>query len=390
MITLLLSLAVQAPNGVDSAELQALSDGWLVVRVVDGHVVHRGKGQKNSDEKAVVRRIDAARADRPETWTIASTDDPAYAGGRRPSRVGRKTQGCDFAGIVEGWKDGRTVNTSPDHALEHAIYLALPSPLRRGSTYSVACGDLLPGAPPLSLRYDEAMSRSEAVHVNLVGYPAASPAKFGYVYHWMGDAGALEVRPLDGRPFRLVDRPSGKTAFTGALKFRFAKEQPETLHAADSPPHGNFLKADVLEADFSRFAGEGTYVLAVDGVGCSFPFRIAKDAYRDAFRTTVRGLYHNRSGIALTKPHTEFERPAPHNPLVTPGFKGKLVYTTSRFVDWKSGDHDKADVPAIEAGITGPLEAWGWYQDAGDWDSYDAHLNVPSVLLLAWELAPAN
>jgi hypothetical protein len=395
---LLLSVKAAVPGtpsvdpraGVDLAELVSLSDHWLAVHIVDGHVIHHGKGEKNAQERAIVSRIDAARAARPETWTITSSDDPAYQAGKPPLRVGRKTRGCDFAGLVEGWENGHTVNKSPDHALEHWIYLALPSPLVRGATYSVASGDLVPGGPALRLKFDDRTSRTEAVHVNLVGYPASSPAKFGYVYHWMGDLGGLEVRPLEGRPFRLIEQPSQAVAFTGKVAFRFSKEQPETLQLGDSPPHGNFLKADVCECDFSGFSRPGTYLLSVEGVGASFPVRIGEDVYREAFRTAIRGLYHNRSGIALVKPYTEFERPAPHNPLLTPGFKGKLVYTRSRYVDWKNGDHDDADRPAIEAGIAGPIEAWGWYQDAGDWDSYESHLNVPAILLLAYDLAPGN
>ncbi|HLY75652.1 MAG TPA: cellulase N-terminal Ig-like domain-containing protein, partial [Planctomycetota bacterium] len=369
-----LAQAGQPAERLEGAELLAHTDRWLVVHVVDGHVVHHGKGQKSGDERTVVRRIDTARADKAETWTISSLDDPAYKSGKAPLRVARKTRGCDFAARVESWKDGHAVNQNPDHALEHWIYLEVPSPLRSGSTLTVSSGDLLPGAPALALRYDVRSSRSEAVHVNLVGYPTTSPAKYGYVYSWMGDGGSLEVRALEGRPFRLIDVPSGSIAFTGALKFRFAKDHPETLQVQDSPPHGNYLKADVCECDFSAFSQAGAYVLSVDGVGCSFPFKIGADVYREAFRTAIRGLYHNRSGIALTRPYTEFERPAPHNPLVTPGFKGKLVYTRSRFVDWKNGDHDDADRPAIVAGIVGPLDAWGWYQDAGDWDSYESHL----------------
>ena len=385
-----LAQAGQPAERLEGAELLAHTDRWLVVHVVDGHVVHHGKGQKSGDERTVVRRIDTARADKAETWTISSLDDPAYKSGKAPLRVARKTRGCDFAARVESWKDGHAVNQNPDHALEHWIYLEVPSPLRSGSTLTVSSGDLLPGAPALALRYDVRSSRSEAVHVNLVGYPTTSPAKYGYVYSWMGDGGSLEVRALEGRPFRLIDVPSGSIAFTGALKFRFAKDHPETLQVQDSPPHGNYLKADVCECDFSAFSQAGAYVLSVDGVGCSFPFKIGADVYREAFRTAIRGLYHNRSGIALTRPYTEFERPAPHNPLVTPGFKGKLVYTRSRFVDWKNGDHDDADRPAIVAGIVGPLDAWGWYQDAGDWDSYESHLTVPAILLLTWELAPGN
>src|SRR5882672_3322821 len=358
-----------------------------MVQVVEGHVEHHQKGQSRSNEKVVVTPLDVARADQAATWTVSSTTDAAYMPGKKPDRVGRKSKGVDFAWMTEKWVNGRAVNTNPDHAKGHWIYLKLPSPLRSGSSYTVASGDLVPS---LTLRYDEHAARSEAVHVNLIGYPADSPAKFGYVYHWMGDADALEVRPLAGKAFGLIAQPAGTIAFSGKVAFRAPKEQPETGQVADSPPFGNFLKADVCECDFSRFDLPGTYVLSVEGVGRALPFQIGPDAYRQAFTTAARGLYHNRSGIALTKPYTTFERPAPHNPKLTPGFAGKLVYTRSRFVDWKNGDADAADKPAIVSGIAGPLDAWGWYQDAGDWDSYQSHLGVAAVLMLAYELAPGH
>src|SRR5579872_992762 len=272
---------------LEVAELLAHTERWLVVHVVDGHVVHHGKGQKSGDERTVVCRIDVARADRAESWTITSSDDPAYKSGKTPMRVARKTRGCDFSARVESWRDGHAVNQNPDHALEHWIYLEVPSPLREGSTVTVSSGDLLPGEPPLALRYDARSSRSEAVHVNLVGYPASSPAKYGYVYSWMGDGGSLEARALEGRPFRLIDVSSGTAAYTGTLKFRFSKDQPETLQVQDSPPSGNYLKADVCECDFSAFSRAGAYVLSVEGVGCSFPFKIGEDVYREAFRTVI-------------------------------------------------------------------------------------------------------
>lgn len=381
----LLFVGTQDSGKVDLAEALPLSDQILMVHIVDGHVVHHGKGQTAAADKAIVHRIDTAKAGKAETWSIASTDDAEYKGGKAPAKVGRKSRGCDFAGIVEGWADGHTVNKSPDHALEHWIYLTLPAPMKRGATYTVASGDLVPA---VTMKFDEKTSRSEAVHVNLIGYPTSSTAKYGYVYQWMGDAGSLDVKAMEGRAFSLVE--AGKVAFSGKLKFRFSKDSPETLHLTDSPPHGNFLKADVAECDFSTFTKAGTYVLSVDGVGCSFPFKIGDDVYREAFKTCARGLYHNRSGIALTKPYTEFERAAPHNPLVTPGFKGKLVYTTSRCCDWINGDADAADKPAIVAGIKGPIDAWGWYQDAGDWDSYECHLTVAATLLIAYDLAPKN
>jgi endoglucanase len=85
-----------------------------------------------------------------------------------------------------------------------------------------------------------------------------------------------------------------------------AATQQETFHRKDSPPDGNFLPADVYECDFSGLKRPGEYVLSVQGIGCSFPFSISPDIYREAFRAMARGMYHNLSGITLEKPDTEF------------------------------------------------------------------------------------
>ena len=221
----------------------------------------------------------------------------------------------------------------------------------------------------------------------MIGYVPSAPKKFGYVYHWMGDMGGLDLTGFDNSDFDLIELDSRKTVFSGKLAFRKSKTNPETGQSGDTPG-ANFISADVYECDFSSFSTPGEYILAVDGIGSSFPFRIDPDIYRMPFYTAIRGLYHNRSGIELKQPFTEFTRSAPHNPLITPGFAGKLRYTTSRFVDWNNGDNDVADKPAIEAGDLGPLETWGWYQDAGDWDSYYSHLNIPCMLMFIWEAVP--
>ena len=205
-----------------------------------------------------------------------------------------------------------------------------------GKSYTVTTNGLVKGDARHRITFDVSRARSEAVHVNTIGYVPNAPAKYAYVYHWMGDAGSLDLKTYANKPFYLADVKTGEHVFAGELRFRLAKENPETTRKTDSPPNGNFLNTDVWECDFSAFRKPGTFVIAVEGVGSSFPFRLGADVYHPAFRTVARGLYHNRSGIALTKPYTGFERPTPHNPNLMPGFAGKFRYTRVRWQEWGS------------------------------------------------------
>ena len=368
-------------------DLLPLTDRVLLLHFDDGYVVHHTRGQKRSDETVIVSPLDTTAASRPTSYEISSAADPAYGQPRRPVQVGRKSKGTDFAWFVDKWENGRTVNSRPDHAKEHWLYLLLPEPMKRGKAYAVDTGSLAANGSHWRLPFDERRARSEAVHVNLLGYVPTAPEKFAYVYHWMGDKGSLDLKPYEGCSFEVIDQQSDRPVLRGKLAFRKRSTNPETFHKSDSPPDGNFLRADVYECDISGLTQPGKYVVAVEGIGGSFPFRVDRDVYREAFRTTARGLYHNRSGIELKRPFTEFTRPAPHNPKLTPGFAGKLLYTTLRFTEWGS---EGGEAKSLLAAAKGPLDAWGWYQDAGDWDSYYTHLRVAQELLFAYELAPGN
>ena len=373
--------------GAELVEVLPLTDRILMLHFNEGHVIHHQRGQSRSDEKVVISPLDTEAASRLSTYAVTSPDDDHYQSAQAPVQVGRKSKGTDFAWFVDKWENGHAVNTRPDHTKEHWVYLFLPEAMKRGKTYMVGTGSLASNGAEWKLVFDETKARSEAVHVNLLGYVPKAPQKFGYVYHWLGDKGGLDLKANEGNLFALSDPRTGITAFSGKLKFRMPATQQETFHKNDSPPDGNFLKADVYECDFSGFNRPGQYVLSVQGVGCSFPFTISPDIYREAFRTMARGLYHNRSGIALEKPYTEFTRPAPHNPKLTPGFAGKLIYTSVRFTEWGG---EGGDAKELLANSKGPIESAGWYQDAGDWDSYYSHLRVAQELLLVYEMAPRN
>ena len=268
----------------DLVEIQPLTDRIVMLHFNDGHVQHHQRGQPRSDEKVFVDPLDVVAAAQVQSYTVTSPDDPAYREAKGPQSVSRKSKGTDFAWFVDKWENGRAVNTRPDHTEEHWLYLGLPTAMQPGQTYTVDTGNLAKNGRKWTLKFDTAKARSEAVHVNTLGYVPDAPQKYAYVYHWMGDGGPLDLKAYEGRPFHLIETSSGATVFSGQVHFRMAKENPETAHKSDSPPYGNFLGADVWECDFSGFQRPGTYVVAVEGIGCSWPFRIDPDVYRSGLR----------------------------------------------------------------------------------------------------------
>ena len=392
------ALAAQTPTAPRTVALAALTDDILVLRVDEGFVVHHGAGELSSADQLFTEPLDGAAA-QTATYAITSADDPAYASPQSPTRVDRKSKPTDFAQYCDRYGpdptsafDSTCLNDRPDQVTEHWLYLRLPAPLQDGNTYTVSSN--VPGVPAQSITYDDAQSRSEAVHVNQLGYVPAAAEKFGYVYHWLGDGGGLEVDALPGsgqvpapRSFQLLDISTGAAAFTGQVRFRKTADNTETGQAQQAPPNGNFLQAPVWECDFSSFTAVGEYRLCVEGVGCSFPFAVADDIYREPLDAVVEGLYQHRSGVATTAPYTSQPRPAPHRAGVTPGFAGRLKYSTVRAMDYEKFDNPDTQKPAIEAAVLGTLESWGWYQDAGDWDSYYSHTNVSTHLLWLYEMA---
>jgi endoglucanase len=386
VVLLALNLISTRANSSDVVQVFALNSRIIVVHFDDGYVNYHKKGQTRQADRAVSEPLDYTVADSPGNYTITS-DSGFYAAERKPLKIERKSKGTEFTWLCQGWSHSTgCINTLPDHVKEHWVYLHLEEPLEPNQIYKISTGNAAGNGDEWELNFNLIENRTEAIHVNLVGYDPRAPKKYGYVYHWSGNGGGVDFSSYAGNSFYLIETGTGEKAFSGTLNFRKGKNNIESMQPNDTP-NQNFLGADVYECDFSEFNTPGEYILAVDGIGCSFPFPIKRDVYRHPYYTSIRGLYHNRSGIALEEPYTLFTRPAPHNPVVTPGFAGKLLYTSSRFVDWIDINHSASDKPAIEAGIKGPVDTWGWYQDAGDWDGYFSHLKVPVMLMLTWEIA---
>jgi endoglucanase len=390
-IILLLSVIVcQHSFGSNIVEILPLTNKIIVVHFDDGYIQHHTSGQPRNADYAVVSPLNTILASQLNSYFISSSNDPYYSNPLNPLEIGRKTKGTDFAigcestGFLPVFNNDGCVNSTVDNAKEHWVYLFLPQAMIEGKTYSINTGNLAVNSNSFSFLYNSKTLRSEAVHVNQIGYSTTATQKFGYVYSWLGDKGGLDLAPFSGNTFKLINTTTNTVSFTGTLTFRKDKNTLETAQFGDTP-NGNFNGADVYECDFSNFNTIGDYVLSVDGIGISFPFKISCDATRDPFKYVMQGLYQNRSGIALTGSYVQ-NRPAPHNVQTTPGFAGKLKYTTTKWCDVSNSDSSMDDKPLWEAGFVGDLtDTWGWYQDAGDWDGYLRHMKVPTYLMFLYE-----
>jgi len=240
-----------------------------------GYAVYHQKGQARSNEKVIVEKLNTTEAVKPLNYLLKSSDDPYYTDGKTPTDIGRKTKGTEFTWICQGWNNG-CVNTSPDHVEEHWIYLYLPQPMQTGKTYLLQTGTLANNSSQWSFTFNEQKLRSEAIHVNQIGYTPKAAEKYAYVYHWAGDKGGVDFTAFSGKNFYLLNLATNQIAFTGKLTFRKSKTNVETGQIIETP-NGNFEGADVYECNFSTFNNPGDFKVVVEGIGSSFPFRIADD-----------------------------------------------------------------------------------------------------------------
>ncbi len=384
LILLAVSYVSQAS---DIVAVKPLTDKILMVHFDDGYAIHHKIGEPRASEQVVTVPLNVEKAMATASYTRSSANDAAYTGGKAPVDVGRKSKPTEFALMCQQYDNG-CVNSDPDHAKEHWLYLYLPSAMQSGKSYTLTTDNLAEHDNQFTFEYNEAQLHSEAIHVNNIGYSTTAPARYGYLYHWAGDKGSLDLSAFLGKEFKLYDVDKNTFVFTGSIAFRKPKTNPETGQTGETP-NANFAAADVYECDFSDFATPGNYRLVVPGMGSSFEFALGPDAYSTPFYWAMKGLYQNRSGIALKEPYTNFPRAAPHHPGQTPGFAGKLKYSSFRAFDMQTHDGVEADKAAIEAQYQGVLEdTYGWYQDAGDWDGYYTHTQVPAYLLFLYESGP--
>ncbi|MEM7793721.1 MAG: glycoside hydrolase family 9 protein [Cyanobacteria bacterium P01_C01_bin.118] len=313
--------------------------------------------------------LDTNWAENVNSYTLKSSGDSDFSQGVKPKRVFRKSK---IGGIAEtgSWDFG--------WPMEHTVFLELPEALDQGKTYEIDFSGN--GVEDTTFKYDPTGDRSEAVHVSHIGFDADSPAKVAFLSTWMGTTGK-GLTYQAGQKFWLIDEATGKKVYEGKIQLSKGK------NAAEDNLGRNYNGTDVYMMDFSDFETEGTYRVAVDGVGTSFSFDIGDQTWADSFYISARGMYHQRSGIELGKPYTDYERPRPFHP--DDGVK--IYQSKATLMDTHMGLNENVDTfDALVAGKTNELvpEAHGGWFDAGDWDRRIQHLDVTRSMLELAELFP--
>jgi hypothetical protein len=171
-----------------------LDKDYLIVHLSDGEVIHHegGTGEQVIDYTPVV---DTSAAVETGNWTITSSDDSNYDGaGQNPDNCHRKKKLSGHAELEWSGSD-----FTYDYTYDHWIYLELPSALQQGATYTLTIDPAVNSdTSSASITFDIYSSRSEAIHVNLVGYAPEAPHKAADLYYWMGDGGARDYSTFQG------------------------------------------------------------------------------------------------------------------------------------------------------------------------------------------------
>lgn len=387
VIVLLLAAAAQNSGAAKLVDVRVVDKDYLEAYFKDGDVtfVDDGRGSTaflnlahDATKSAVVSygtALNLANAFATASWKIVSPDDAAYGtAGLAPTNCSRKSK---LNGMYEGdWSGSDYVY---QHTMEHHIFLNLPGSLVQGKTYTLQISAATnTDSTSKTFTYDIYNSRSEAVHVNLVGYSAAPSIKAADLYAWFGNGGPRDYSSLVGNKVYLVDVATKTPQQVGTVSL--------WKTSASEAQGYNFTGSNVWKADFTGFNTPGTYRLAVEGVGCSQDFVIADAVYHDPFMVAVRGFFYMRIGQ-----DSAGIRPVPRRPLYIPGKNpaNTVVYITTMqpsnagWSTFTSGDKwDNPDAWATySTGRTNAL-AYGGHADAADWDRHMGHIsNIYDMLL---------
>lgn len=302
-------------------------------------------------------------------YKLSSNEDDNFgSSGIAPVSVSRKSKPIDEGRYGKGGQ-----------VIRHRLYLESPHAFVAGKSYEIDVSFLNTQEESVSYTHGAPDNWTETIHVNQVGYDPDDVFKRALLSLWKGTGGAQDYDDWIGQSFDLVNVFTGKTVYSGTIEKLMDDEEKETQFSNEV----NNAQTSVYGLDFSQFNEPGLYRVAVDGLGCSFHFPIMDSAWLRAFRVSMMGFLHHRSGIELGAPFTSYERPNCFHPDIGT----KLLQTDVMTVAGES-DAIKESLSRLWETAAEVPEAWGGYMDAGDWDRRSMHLSASYKHLELVELFP--
>jgi endoglucanase len=253
--------------------------------------------------------------------------------------------------------------------MRHNIYLELSQNIQNNTSYEIKTpyGDT-------TLVFHDQKTWCESIKVNQVGYNRRSRVRYANIGIWLGDG---KSRTLDSLPtFRVIDTTSGITVHVGKLVYwgDDTREPDSTNSNSQIITSGEH----VYRADLSGVQDGGPYIISIEGMGISYPFGIGDDYSKEIAKVHVRGMYHQRCGIALEEPYTKFTRGICHEHVAftkTP-FERRLdsTYNPNTWIQVPEGS---------------PMhKVIGGYHDAADFDRRPMHTIIPILMLGMYDAFP--
>ena len=297
-----------------------------------GEVVHIGTADKN----VIVVEILTEPGEEIPTQVAGSWS----VNGVTPSEVGRYT--------YVWYQEKEPSNMSH----KHHMYLRMPFPLLNGTSYTIKT----PAYGIDTLLFNDMVTQCESVHANQVGYFGGAEKRYANFGIFMGDLGTRFLTEIPG--YKVLNAV-GETIKSGTITY-WGDDTGLEFETGEY----------AYRIDLAGLPDGGPYVISVEGYGCSFPFGVGPDYINQISYINIRGLFHQRCGMALEEPYTEFTHGVCHD----------IVEIT------------ETDPPVTGDGLIttrGPeMAIAGGYHDAGDYDRRDSHPLVPSWMLALYEAYP--